>query len=132
MHRQIYEAHPHINSIILTQSPYLMAFASGTADFNVRTIPESWIFLQDVQTVPFGGQFYGHDKVITSLSKSSPVVLIKNDCVVVTGDKLLQTFDYLEVAEFSAKSLVLAASIGSLVPINDEQVNELRAAFIKE
>jgi L-fuculose-phosphate aldolase len=45
MHRQIYEAHPHINSIILTQSPYLMAFASGTADFNVRTIPESWIFL---------------------------------------------------------------------------------------
>jgi L-fuculose-phosphate aldolase len=88
--------------------------------------------LQDVQTVPFGGQFYGYDKVITSLSKSSPVVLIKNDCVVVTGDKLLQTFDYLEVAEFSAKSLVLAASIGSLVPINDEQVNELRAAFIKE
>jgi L-fuculose-phosphate aldolase len=131
MHQHIYEVHPHINSIILTQSPYLMAFTSGTANFNVRTIPESWIFLQDVQTVPFGGQFYGQDAVVKSLSKSSPAVLIKNDCVVVTGDKLLQTFDYLEVAEFSAKSLVLASSIGSLIPINDEQVDELRAAFLK-
>jgi L-fuculose-phosphate aldolase len=32
----------------------------------------------------------------------------------VTGVKLLNTFDYLEVAEFSANSLVMASSIGSL------------------
>lgn len=131
LHQLIYETHPEINSIILTQTPYLMAFAASDAVFNVRTIPESWIFLQDVYTVPFGGQFNGSQMIPEMLSKNSPALLVKNDCAIVTGDKLLQTFDYLEVAEFSAKSLIMSASLGQLVPINDEQVNELRAAFLK-
>jgi L-fuculose-phosphate aldolase len=42
---------------------------------------------------------------------------------------LLQTFDRLEVAEFSAKSLVLSSSLGKVVPISNEQVEELRMAF---
>ena len=57
------------------------------------------------------------------------VVLIENDCVVVTGDQLLNTFDYLEVAEFSANSLVMAASVGSLCPMGDAEIEELRVAF---
>lgn len=131
LHQLIYETHPEINSIILTQTPYLMAFAASDAEYNVRTIPESWIFLQDVHTVPYGGQFNGSSMIPEMLSKNSPALLVKNDCALVTGNKLLQTFDYLEVAEFSAKSLIMSASLGSLVPINDEQVEELRAAFLK-
>ncbi len=131
LHQEIYRRHPEINSIILTQSPYLMAFAVSNADFNVRTIPESWIFLQDVHTLSFGDHFAGQTAVTDRLSKSSPALLIRNDCALVTGDKLLQTFDYLEVAEFSAKSLIMAASLGKMVPINDEQVEELRKAFLK-
>jgi L-fuculose-phosphate aldolase len=41
----------------------------------------------------------------------------------------LQTFDRLEVAEFSAKSLVMAALIGKLKPISDKQIEELRVVF---
>jgi L-fuculose-phosphate aldolase len=52
--------------------------------------------------------------------------------VIVTGNQLLQTFDYLEVAEFSAKSLVMCAPIGKMVPFKNEQVEELRMAFLKE
>jgi L-fuculose-phosphate aldolase len=48
----------------------------------------------------------------------------------VTGDKLLGTFDRLEVAEFSAKSLTMGASLGNLVPINPGQVEELRKKFL--
>ncbi len=132
LHQQIYEQQPEINSIILTQSPYLMAFAVSDANFNVRTIPESWIFLQDVHTLPFGAHFHQRSDITEAVSKSNPAVLIKNDCVLVTGDQLLQTFDYLEVAEFSAKSLVMCAPIGKMVPINNEQVEELRMAFLKE
>ncbi len=132
IHQQIYQQHPEINSIILTQSPYLMAFAVSGAGFNVRTIPESWIFLQDVHTVAFGEHFYGKTSISSLVSKSNPALLIKNDCVLVTGNQLLQTFDYLEVAEFSAKSLVMCAPIGKMVPINNEQVEELRKAFLKE
>lgn len=131
LHQQIYDLHPEINSIILTQTPYLMAFAVSNADFNVRTIPESWIFLQDVHTVEFGAHFAGKTIIPGLLSKSSPALLVRNDCALLTGDKLLQTFDYLEVAEFSAKSLIMAASLGKMVPINDEQVEELRMAFLK-
>jgi L-fuculose-phosphate aldolase len=132
LHQDIYEKHPEINSIILTQSPYLMAFSVTGASFNVRTIPESWIFLQDVHTLDFGVQFNGRTEIPDMVSKSNPAVLVKNDCVVVTGNQLLQTFDYLEVAEFSAKSLVMCSSLGSMVPISNEQVEELRKAFIKE
>jgi L-fuculose-phosphate aldolase len=131
LHQEIYNKHPEINSIILTQSPYLMAFAVSDADFNVRTIPESWIFLQDVHTLEFGAHFKGQTKVSDSLTQNSRAILIKNDCILVTGDHLLQTFDYLEVAEFSAKSLILCTPMGKMVPINDEQVEELREKFLK-
>ena len=131
LHQDIYNKHPEINSIIITQPPYLMAFAVSDAEFNVRTIPESWIFLQDVHTLEFGTHFHGKTNVSESLSKNNPAVLIKNDCVLVTGNDLLQTFDYLEVAEFSAKSLILSATIGKMVPINNDQVEELRTAFLK-
>jgi L-fuculose-phosphate aldolase len=131
IHQEIYQKHPEINSIILTQSPYLMAFAVSDASFNVRTIPESWIFLQDVHSIAFGNHFVNKSDISDTVSKNNPAVLIKNDCVLVTGNQLLQTFDYLEVAEFSAKSLVMCAPIGKMVPINDDQVEELRMAFLK-
>jgi len=132
LHQEIYKQHPEINAIILTQSPYLMAYAVTGESFNVRTIPESWIFLQDVSTLEFGLHFQNQDVIPKLISKHNPAVIIKNSCVLVTGDKLLQTFDYLEVAEFSAKSLVLCTSIGKLVPINNDQVEELRHAFVKD
>ena len=131
LHREIYEKHPEINSVILTQPPYLMAFAITGSHFNVRTIPESWIFLQDVYALSFDTHNYGRTDIAELISRNNPAVIIKNDCVLITGDQLLQTFDYLEVAEFSAKSLVLAAPMGKMVPINDEQVEELRLAFLK-
>lgn len=130
LHQQIYINHPDVNSIILTQSPYLMAFAVSGVDINVRTIPESWIFLKDMQQLNFGAQYNAAGEVVKCISREKPAVLIKNECVVVVGDKLLQTFDYLEVAEFSAKSIVMSTSIGKMVPINDEQTEELRKAFL--
>jgi len=38
----------------------------------------------------------------------------------------------LEVAEFSAKSLTLGASLGKLVPINSDEIEDLRKKFIGE
>lgn len=125
LHQSIYERHPDINAIILTQPEYLTAFAITGTGFNVRTIPETWIYLQDVQMVEFGDQFAGRNVIPSIVSKETPVVIVKNQCVVVTGNKLLQAFDYLEVAEFSAKSLTLSASLGKMIPISDEQVDEL-------
>ena len=129
MHQEIYEKNPMVNSIIMTQSPYLMAFGVTNEHLNVRTIPESWIFLQDIPSFEFGTHFKSQ-KESKIVHNKSTAVIIQNDSVMITGDKLLQTFDYLEVAEFSAKSLVMGASLGEMVPINDEQVEDLRKAFL--
>lgn len=130
LHQEIYKKNPNINSIILTQAPYLMAFSVSGTKFDVRTIPESWIFLQDIPNVPFGSHFAGEKTILNLLSDSCPAVIINNDSILVTGDKLLGTFDRLEVAEFSAKSLTLGASLGKLVPINQEQIDALRKRFL--
>ncbi len=132
LHQEIYDRNPSINSIIFTQPPYLMAFGVTHTLLDVRTIPESWIFLQDIPSLPFGIHNQKNQDIPGLLSGNNPAVIIRNDAVLVTGDKLLQTFDRLEVAEFSAKSLVMAKPIGQLIPISDRQVEELRRAFLKK
>ena len=128
LHQRIYQLNPHINSIISTQPVNLMAHAVSGTKFDVRTIPESWIFLQDVPSIPFGTLYNDVDNV-ARLFNEHRVILVENDCVFVTGDKLLSTFDYLEVAEFSANSLVMASSIGPLQPMGDAEIDELRVVF---
>jgi L-fuculose-phosphate aldolase len=129
IHQEIYKRNPKVNSIIMTQSPYLMAFAVTKKYLDVRTIPESWIFLQDIPSLKYGSHFKTNENP-EIINSNNTAVIIENDSVMVTGDKLLQTFDYLEVAEFSAKSLVMGASLGNMVPINDNQVEELREKFL--
>jgi L-fuculose-phosphate aldolase len=129
IHEEIYKRNPDVNSIIMTQSPYLMAFGVTNTYLNVRTIPESWIFLQDINTIKYGDHFR-KNKNPRLVENCATALIIENDSVIITGDKLLQTFDYLEVAEFSAKSIVLGNSLGELVPINDEQVEDLRKKFL--
>ena len=126
LHQEIYKRHPHVNSIITTPAPYLMGFGVAHKKFDVRTIPESWIFLQDVNNYAFGD----HDKVVSVLGNDTPVVIVENEMVVVTSDKLLQTFDKLEVAEFSAMSLVQGGVIGQLQPIGNAEIEDLRKKFL--
>jgi L-fuculose-phosphate aldolase len=128
LHYEIYKRNPKINSIILTQTPSLMGYCCTEEKFDVRTIPESWIFLQDVPKFPFGSQ-YDNLNDLAEEFKSRPCVMLENDSVIVTGDKLINTFDRLEVADFSARSLIMAAPVGKLNPITDSEIEELRVAF---
>ena len=128
LHQRIYQLNPHINSIICTQPVNLMAHAVSSTKFDVRTIPESWIFLQDVPSIPFG-LIYNEIDQVAEMFNHHRVILVENDSVFVTGDNLLNTFDYLEVAEFSANSLVMATSIGALCPMGEEEIEDLRKAF---
>ena len=125
LHHAIYCANPHINSIILTRPPHLMGFATSEVELNVRTIPESWILLKDIPTI----QYKEDNLPIARLFDERPCILLAGDSVVVTGDGLLQTFDRLEVAEFTARSLIMATSLGKLYPISNGEIEELRVAF---
>ena len=59
----------------------------------------------------------------------TPLALVQNDCVVVTGSCLLQAFDRLEVAEYGARALVACRSLGQAVMIDAAQVAEIEKAF---
>ena len=128
LHFEIYRRNPKVNAIILTQCPSLMGFCTSDAKFDVRTIPESWIFLQDVPKFPFGAQYTEPEKLAEAF-KTRPCAMLANDSIVVASDSLLNAFDRLEVAEFAAKSLILAKPLGTLHPITDKEVEDLRVAF---
>ncbi|MCP4312824.1 MAG: class II aldolase/adducin family protein [Bacteroidetes bacterium] len=129
LHARIYKEHPHVNSIILAQPPHIMAFGVSSANLNVRTIPESWFFLRDVPKVEFGNQFDTAGTISKLFSPSTPAIIIRNDSIIVTGDKLMQTFDRLEIAEFTARSLIMGHPLGELVPMNQDQIDEMIEKF---
>jgi L-fuculose-phosphate aldolase len=120
---------PDTRAIINAQPPGLMAFSVTHRQLDVRTIPESWIFLHDVPSLPFGSQLYPASEIVDVLSDKIPAVLVQNDSFIATGKKLIQAFDRLEVAEFSAQSIIMAESIGKLIPIGNGQIDDLRRTF---
>lgn len=130
LHAKIYETHPKVGAVTIAHPPNTMAFGISEAEFDTRTIPESYIVLKTIPFLPYGTQFMDIDRVATLLSPETPVVMVENDCLITIGNDLLHAFDKLEVAEFSAKAVIAARSIGTLAPITDEQVEELEKAFL--
>lgn len=129
LHKLIYEKHPEINSLIIAHPHNVMAFALTDAEFDSRTIPESYIMLRDVPKVPFGSTFIEYEKLADKISIVNPVVLVENDCVLVAGTSLINAFDRLEVTEYTAKSIISSVHIGDIIKISNKQVDELNTAF---
>jgi L-fuculose-phosphate aldolase len=129
LHREIYAKHEDINSIIISHPPNIMAFAVSDEEFDSKIIPESYILLRKVLKIPFGSSFMQQSMVADMISKSSPVVLVDNDCAIVTGKDLLNAFDRLEVLEYTAKAVISAKSIGETIKIDDEKIKEIEEAF---
>jgi len=129
LHDAIYRSHPDINCVITAQSPHATAYAISEQRFDTRTIPESFILLRDIPMIPYGAQFREPQRVADALSEATPVLLIQNDAVMTTGSSILKAFDRLEVAEFSARSLLDTAMIGSHVPIGEAEIADLKRAF---
>ncbi len=131
LHKTIYDMHPQINCIITAQSPYATAYAVADHPMDTRTIPESYILLQDVKKMPYGVQYHDPVAIANEITEHHPVLLLQNDCVLTTGQSTLQAFDRLEVAEFTARSLIETAAIGKLVAIGEAEIRDLEDKFLK-
>ena len=59
-----------------------------------------------------------------------PAVLLENDGCLVVGISILDTFDRLEVLETTAEAIINSRSIGTITPMPDEVIKELRLAFL--
>ncbi|MFY0651756.1 MAG: class II aldolase/adducin family protein [Cyclobacteriaceae bacterium] len=130
LHAEIYKNHPDVDCIISTQSPNATAFCVAREQMDTRTIPESYIMLEDIPMMPYGCQYGGGSDLVARIGKHVPILLIENDSVLVTGKSILETFDRLEVAEFSANSLIDSHAIGELQPIKEHEIQELKEKFL--
>jgi L-fuculose-phosphate aldolase len=131
LHDRIYRDHPDIQAIISTQAPHAMAFNVSRQTLDTRSIPESYILLRDIPQIPYGPQYTDEGQVSARLNRDTPVLLLENDAILVVGQSLLQAFDRLEVAEFSARSLIDARLLGGLVAIGDSDLEEIKEHFLQ-
>ncbi len=128
-HQAIYDKHPAVQAIVFAHPVNATAFSVTKAVLDVRTIPESYVFLRDVARVPYGIQYRDGGKIADYVSPACPAAILENDGVIVTGRSVLDTFDRLEVLESTAEALINALSVGELSTMPNAAIDELRSVF---
>ena len=128
-HLAIYRKHPQIQSIVFAHPVNATAFSVTDSVFDTRTIPESYVFLQDVARVPHGVQYQSDDAIAEYVCKDSPAAILANDGVLIVGTSVLDAFDRLEVLESTAEAVINAKSIGDVKAMPEDVISELRDAF---
>jgi len=128
-HQAIYRKHPHVQAIAFAHPVNATAFSVTDSAFDARTIPESYVFLRDVERVPYGVQYRNDGSIADSVSAASPAAILENDGVLVTGSSVLDTFDRLEVLESTAEAVINARAIGDVSVMPEPVIAELRDAF---
>ncbi|MCA9133901.1 MAG: class II aldolase/adducin family protein [Planctomycetales bacterium] len=128
-HQAIYDKHPHVQAIVFAHPVNATAFSVTDVPLDVRMIPESYVFLQDVQRVAYGLQYRGDGAIASYVSRQNPAVILQNDGVLVTGSSVLDAFDRLEVLESTAEAIINARAIGEVSAMPEAVIEELRVAF---
>jgi L-fuculose-phosphate aldolase len=130
LHGLIYAANPEVGAIINAQPMCASAFCMADAEFSTRTIPESYLVLNDAPKVPFACVVKDAEALAARMSpRKCPVLLIENEGTLIVGRTLLEAFDRLEVLEATAEALQLSRPLGPLVPMPESALAELRKAF---
>jgi L-fuculose-phosphate aldolase len=129
-HQAIYERHQGIQAIVNAYPVNATAFSVTGAPLDTRTIPESYIFLRDVRRVPFGLRYRDPAELAALTSPRDPILLLDNDGVQVCGTTILDAFDRLEVLESTAEAMINSRPLGMMVPMSDQAIDELIAAFL--
>jgi L-fuculose-phosphate aldolase len=130
LHALIYERHPEVGAIINAQPAHASAFCMTAAPLSTRTIPESYIVLNEAPKLPFLRIVEDAERIANEVSlRKRPVVLIENEGAIVLGRDVLDAFDRLEVLEATTEALLLAKPLAPVVPMPDEAIAELKRVF---
>lgn len=131
-HDAIYRQHPELNAIVNAYPVNATAFSVTGRPVDCRTIPESYVFLREVNWVAYGLQFRDSAELARRISPRNPVAVLENDGVLVAGTSVLDAFDRLEVLESTAEALINSHAIGEPAPMSDAVIRELTRAFFNE
>jgi L-fuculose-phosphate aldolase len=128
-HQAVYRRYPQITAIVNASPVNGTAFSVTDSPCDSRTIPESYVFLREVQKIPFGMQFADGEELARRMSPRNPIALLENDGVLVLGTSILDAFDRLEVLESTAEALINSRPLGKVAPMSESVIKELAVAF---
>ncbi|MHC4991283.1 MAG: class II aldolase/adducin family protein [Planctomycetota bacterium] len=126
-HAAVYETHGELEVVVRAAPVCATAFGLVAQAMQSRTIPESYWLLRDPPRLPTGAMHVHPETLAETVTLEQPAALIAHEGVVVVGRTALEALDRLEVIEATARSLALASSVGTVVPLTDDAVEELRA-----
>jgi L-fuculose-phosphate aldolase len=130
IHRSIYRRYPKVGAIVNAMPINASAFGIvAGAKLDARTIPESYLFLREVASTPYGTEYTNPGSLVDLISPERPVLLMENNGVLVVGTSVLDAFDRLEVLEATAQALVESRSVGAVFPMGQPEIDELIEAF---
>ena len=131
IHAAIYAKYPEIHSVVIATPVNATAFSVAHQKLDVRTIPESYIFLRDVKTLPFLWAYGDGAEIAEAVTPEYPVALLEDGGALVIGRTILDAFDRLEVLESTSEAVINAGFLGSVKPMDDAVIDELIGAFLK-
>jgi L-fuculose-phosphate aldolase len=124
LHEAVYSGNGNINAVMIAHPPHVMAYSVTGKTFNTKVMPEAYVFLKEVPLLPFGMQRRDY-AATAALFEEHPVVLVANDCIIVTGGDLVGCFDRLEITEYIAHSLIWAEQIGEIKNLPEKDLEDL-------
>jgi L-fuculose-phosphate aldolase len=130
LHQAIYRRHPRIQAIVNATPVNATAFSVTATPLDARTIPESFLLLRDVVSVPFGLQYEDGERIAAMVSPDRPIALLENDGALVLGTSVLDAYDRLEVLEATAEAVINSRPLGAVRRMSDAVIEELVRAFL--
>src|SRR5436305_9597234 len=128
LHLAIYKEQPDARAVIHSHPPHATAFAVAGVDLPTCIHPEAEVFLGPVKTAKYvtpGDTRLGES--IKPFIKESNTILLGNHGVVCYGPDLEDAYYKLEIVDAYARILLLTKQLGSIRPLDPNDMKELLA-----
>src|SRR5436190_21405685 len=126
LHLAIYKARPDVKAVIHSHPPHATAFAIAGVDLPTCIHPEAEVFLGAVKTAKYVTP--GDTRLGESLMpyvKDTNTILLQNHGTVTYDVDLENAYYKLEIVDAYSRILLLAKSIGSIRPLDGQEMKEL-------
>src|SRR5678815_436618 len=126
MHLAIYKARPDVTCVIHSHPPHATAFAIAGVELPTCIHPEAEVFLGAVKTAKYvtpGDTRLGES--LLPYVKDSNTILLQNHGTVTYDVDLEGAYYKLEIVDAYSRILLLAKQIGSIRPLDGNEMKEL-------
>jgi L-fuculose-phosphate aldolase len=132
MHLAIYKNRPDVKAVVHSHPPHATAFAIAGVELPTCIHPEAEVFLGVVKTAKYvtpGDTRLGES--LLPYLKDSNTILLQNHGTVTFSTNLEEAYYKLEIVDAYSRILMLAKSLGSVRPLDANEMKELLELKVK-